>query len=245
MTYEQFKSKYNGKYVDYDGYYGYQCWDLGQYYFTQVLNVPDSVLSGCGNIKNMILRKDKYDLLLQYFDEVSTIGMQPGDVCIWTGGEGGHIGIFDYYNDNDKNCYYFQQDPFYNQPCMVKPFNQTGHHAFRRKGTKPTPVITPNVDRDESKTQLEVKVDNLRIRNNPSLSGEILGMAKKGIYNILDIANGEGYTWYKIADSQWVAYNEEWETILPAKEDEYVKFKVISKKDDIVEIDLGKVYIKP
>ena len=31
MTYQEFKSKYDGKYVDYDGYYGYQCWDLAQF----------------------------------------------------------------------------------------------------------------------------------------------------------------------------------------------------------------------
>ena len=34
MTYNEFKNKYNGKYVDFDKYYGPPCWDLGQYYFT-------------------------------------------------------------------------------------------------------------------------------------------------------------------------------------------------------------------
>ena len=30
MKYEEFKNKYNGKHIDYDGAYGYQCWDLAQ-----------------------------------------------------------------------------------------------------------------------------------------------------------------------------------------------------------------------
>ena len=45
MTYEQFKNKYNGEYLDWDGQFSAQCWDLAQYYFTECLGVPAYVVS--------------------------------------------------------------------------------------------------------------------------------------------------------------------------------------------------------
>ena len=125
MTYQEFKKKYNGKYVDYDGYYGYQCWDLAQLYFTEVLKLPSSILSGCGNVCNM-LKNPKLKLLKEYFNEVPTTNMQPGDVCIWSTN---HIAIFDHWDG--KNCWYFSQNP---NRCQVIKINMDGLHAFRKKG---------------------------------------------------------------------------------------------------------------
>lgn len=127
MNYKQFKKKYNGKYTDYDGYYGYQCWDLAQRYFTEVLGLPASVLGGCGLVSNM-LKGEKYKLMKKYFDEVKT--SKQGDVAIW---EYGHIAIF----DSNKNKY-FSQNP---NPCKVITINRGGVHFFRLKSkssnTKP------------------------------------------------------------------------------------------------------------
>ena len=125
MTYQEFKNKYNGKYTDFDGYYGYQCWDLGQRYMTEVLNLPASILSGCGNVKNMLV-KPKIDVLLAYFDEIPVNRMLQGDICIW-GGKSNHIAIFDHY---DGNCWYFSQNP---NPCRVMVINMSGLRAFRKK----------------------------------------------------------------------------------------------------------------
>lgn len=119
MTYKQFKKKYNGKYTDFDGYYGYQCWDLGERYFTEVLGLPASVLSGCGLVSNM-LKGEKYKLMLKYFEEVKT--PKQGDVAIW---EYGHIAIFDHNKD-----YYFSQNP---NPCKVIKITRGGVHYFRLK----------------------------------------------------------------------------------------------------------------
>lgn len=136
MTYQEFKNKYNGKYIDYDGHHGAQCWDLIQYYNVEVLNVPDTVFSGCGWVGNMVLWDWKYAELMKYFDEVSTIDMQPGDVCIWAdpnNEKNCHVAIFDHYNPDDNNCYYFSQNP---NPCKVMVVNMNGHHCFRRKKEK-------------------------------------------------------------------------------------------------------------
>ena len=127
MTYQEFKNKYNGKYLDVDGYpdWKYQCFDLGQAYITQVLNLPSSILAGCGNVKNMLV-KPKIDVLLQYFDEVPINRMLQGDVCIW-GGKSNHIAIFDHY---DGKCWYFSQNP---NPCKVMTIEMSGLRAFRKK----------------------------------------------------------------------------------------------------------------
>lgn len=136
MTYQEFKNKYNGKYIDFDGYYGPQCWDLAQFYFSEVLNLPSSILSGCGQVKNMLVRP-KIDVLRTYFNEVPVNSMCPGDVCIWSTN---HIAIFDHW-DGRQN-WYFSQNP---NRCQVMVINQAGLHAFRKK-TAPKPSTTRYVN---------------------------------------------------------------------------------------------------
>lgn len=240
MTYQEFKNKYNGRYIDYDGAYGYQCWDLAQYYFTEVLNVPDYVLSGCGLVSNMLYQPKRADLDA-YFDEIDVHTMGAGDVCIM---EYGHICIFDNW---DGNCnWFFSQNP---NPCQVMKVNESGMHAFRRKketppAPEPTPVITPNVERDEYKNQIEVIVTELRIRTSPSLNGTVIGYANIGYYNYLETTEADGYTWYRISDNNWIAYNEEWEHVYPAKPtQEFIELEILDKKDDYVLVDLGKVWL--
>lgn len=127
MTYIEFKNKYNGEKVDYDGAYGAQCWDLGQYYFTKVLGLPASVLSGCGLVSNM-LKEPKISLMKKYFDIINKKDIQQGDVVIWNYG---HIAIFD-SKKNGVN-YYFSQNP--NAPKVMTIKNNT-YTVFRLKGTK-------------------------------------------------------------------------------------------------------------
>ena len=233
MTYEQFRDKYNGQYLDYDGSYGNQCWDLAQYYFTECLELPSSVLSGCGLVSNMLYPPKRNDLD-QYFDEVAVTDMYPGDTCIM---EYGHICIFDHW-DGKKN-WFFSQNP---NPCQVITLNEKGMHSFRLKNQV---EITPNVEKDIYKDQIEVKVDNLRVRKEPSLNGEVLGFASVGYYNFYETKEQDGYTWFNIDANQWIASSDEWTTIYPATpKKEYVQFEVLSKKDGYVEIDLGKVFIK-
>lgn len=131
MTYKEFVKKYNGKYVDVDNYpeWKYQCFDLAQKYFTEVLGLPKSVLAGCGNVCNMV-KEPKLSVLLKYFDEVKT--PQQGDVAIWYGSHN-HIAIY----DHAKN-YYFSQNP---NPSKVMQITMTPVKYFRLKSKeqpKPT-----------------------------------------------------------------------------------------------------------
>lgn len=135
MTYTEFKNKYNSKKVDYDGAYGAQCWDLGQYYFTKVLGLPASVLSGCGLVSNMLKGK-KFELMKKYFDIIPKDKIQQGDVVIWNYG---HIAIFD-SKKNGVN-YYFSQNP--NAP-KVMTINNNTYTVFRLKSKSTSNASSSN-----------------------------------------------------------------------------------------------------
>lgn len=242
MTYVEFRNKYNGLYIDYDGAYGAQCWDLAQKYFTEVLDVPEWVLSGCGYVSNM-LREPKRNDLNAYFDEVSVYNMNQGDVCIWDDPTP-HIAILDNWDGN--SLWFFSQNP---NPCQVIQCDLAGTmYAFRRKNTTP-PIpkeVTPNVDKDESKNQVKVKdnITELRVRSNPNTDSEIIGTATHGYYNFYEVYTDDNYNWYKIADDQWIANNGEWLEVYPKKEEQYKKYKIIDETNDLALIDLGQVWVK-
>lgn len=88
----------------------------------------------------------------------------------------------------------------------------------------PMTVGTP-VKRNENVNQIEVISVILNVRNKPSLKGTRLGYATPGIYNILQEALADDYTWYEIEKDKWIAYNPEWEKLLPKKETEVDKLK--------------------
>lgn len=81
-------------------------------------------------------------------------------------------------------------------------------------------AITPVVERNEKQNQLQVNVDDLRVRKAPAINQAILGLAKlNGIYNYYETKEQGGYTWYKIAENQWVANQDNWCTIYSKKDD--------------------------
>jgi len=78
-------------------------------------------------------------------------------------------------------------------------------------------VGTP-VPRNENVDQIEVYVDMLNCRKEPSIKAEIEGYANLGIYNVCGYAEADGYAWYSIEPNRWVAHNESWEHLYPKKE---------------------------
>ena len=133
MSYIEFKNKYNGKYVDYDGVYGYQCWDLVAKYFDDTLKVPVGVISAY--VDAMLNSNSSF---YKYFVEVSTSSMQQGDICIWASAP--HIAIFD--NKTGSTNYWFSQDAnarpsgVYSNPSTTSTFR-----AFRLKSAY---IVPPN-----------------------------------------------------------------------------------------------------
>jgi len=78
-------------------------------------------------------------------------------------------------------------------------------------------VGTP-VEKDQSKNQLEVLVNNLNARKTPSLFGEKKGYVTPGIYDYQEIVESDHYLWYKIEDF-YIAYQEGWENLYPKQEE--------------------------
>ena len=83
-----------------------------------------------------------------------------------------------------------------------------------------TPTVTttiPNtVSRNTSSNQIYVNTTDLRVRNKPATSGNILGLAKKGYYNYYATSYANGYTWYRIGTDMWIAHNDNWSKVYPA-----------------------------
>ncbi len=79
-------------------------------------------------------------------------------------------------------------------------------------------VVNP-VGRDQSKNQIEVLVDNLRLRVEASTTSRTLGYIQKGIYNYQETVTNENYTWYKI-DNYYIASNSSWTKVYPKLEEE-------------------------
>lgn len=83
--------------------------------------------------------------------------------------------------------------------------------------TVPEVEITSPVERDETKPQLKVLVDSLRVRTGHSTNDSVIGFVQKGaIYNDLETYKDSNYTWHRIDNEQWIADNGEWLELLPA-----------------------------
>lgn len=79
------------------------------------------------------------------------------------------------------------------------------------------------VPRNEKVDQFEITASTLNARKAPSLKGEILGYAKKGIYNCEDRATKDGYEWFS-SQGFWVAQSKDgkdWVNWLPKKDQRY------------------------
>lgn len=104
MTYTEFKNKWLGKGIDFDGSFGFQCVDVYRMYCKEVLQIPQS--PGVAVAKNIW---DTY--LKEYFDKIiNTKEAVPkqGDVIIWGMEPYGHIAICD--SANGINFISFEQN---------------------------------------------------------------------------------------------------------------------------------------
>ncbi len=97
MTIKEFFSKYDGKGIDWDNSYGFQCVDLYDQYCVEVVGAPIILVEGAKDIWN--------SYPVDYFERVlNTVDGVPieGDVIIWGSGLGtyGHVAI---YSEGDVN----------------------------------------------------------------------------------------------------------------------------------------------
>lgn len=79
-----------------------------------------------------------------------------------------------------------------------------------------TSIGTP-VPRNDAVDQVEVLIEDLNVRTKPSIHGDSLGYATKGIYNIHDVGKAGDYTWYEIEPDKWIAFSEKWARYYPKR----------------------------
>lgn len=81
MGFNEFKTGNLGRYIDIDGYYGAQCWDLYARY-CQYLGVPFANCTVTGYVMD-IWNNRASNGMLKYFDEVKFDQCKPGDVIVF------------------------------------------------------------------------------------------------------------------------------------------------------------------
>ena len=96
MTFADFLTKYNGKYIDFDGYYGAQCMDLMHQYCLEFLGISDhSVLAApCAKDVYNNFSTIKGNELFEQIGNTPTGVPQDGDIMFWNTGTYGHVAIF-------------------------------------------------------------------------------------------------------------------------------------------------------
>ena len=80
------------------------------------------------------------------------------------------------------------------------------------KNIDPSPFLSPKeivlpkpVERDKNKRQFQVDYnDNLRVRTEPNLKCEVVGILNAGIYNFTEEKDSDGFKWVKL-DNYWCA----------------------------------------
>lgn len=95
------------------------------------------------------------------------------------------------------------------------------------------PVVLPKaVERDKNKRQFQVDYnDNLRVRTEPNLKCEVVGILNAGIYNFTEEKENDGFRWVKL-DKYWCAITDMSRIIEIEQVNEQVKEEI--KKEPII-----------
>ena len=134
ITVSEFFSKYNGKGIDWDGYYGFQCMDLAHKYAVEVVGKDFRPAPAAKDVWNQTI--DGYDKIAN----TPTGVPQKGDIVIWGQGIGpyGHIAVF-YQGDVMKFTSFDQNWPI-GSLCHFQPHNYTGVLGWFHPKNIPQPI---------------------------------------------------------------------------------------------------------
>lgn len=123
----------------------------------------------------------------------------------------GMFGISQYNKNSDKKFHYEKVD-----------LSKGSVYGMKILGFIEIPV--EDTKRDESKWQIQVKVDGLRMREDHSTNADVVGFCINGeIYNVLDVYLGD-FRWLKLDNGCWVATKQEWvDEFIPKTSDDELK----------------------
>ena len=82
MTFDNFITKYNGKYLDWDGNWGAQCMDLLRAYLKEVLNLPPYILPPVDYAKNVFKNFTTSNEFLKVYNGATNMPSK-GDIVFW------------------------------------------------------------------------------------------------------------------------------------------------------------------
>jgi N-acetylmuramoyl-L-alanine amidase len=120
MTLDDFIAKWNGKGIDVDDYYGFQCFDLAHRYAIDCVGI---------DIPGKPAAKDLWDCEIDGYDKIAnspTNVPSKGDVIIWGTAIGayGHVAIF--VSGNADSFTSLDQNWPVGSVCHLQPHNYTG-----------------------------------------------------------------------------------------------------------------------
>lgn len=161
MNAQEFMDKYNGKGIDFDGYYGFQCADLAQQYNKEVV--------GAGKFSgNAINYWDNYDHNgYEKIANTPTNVPQLGDVVIWgtSVGQYGHVAVFHHGDVNSFTS--FEQNWPSGSTSHYQNHNYNGVLGWLRPHktvTQPDPRDQQIRDLQSACAQKDAEINNLNTR---------------------------------------------------------------------------------
>ena len=199
-------------------------WNDGLYNHQPIIAIEDGVVVGCADGYDNTYGKQKiygnyvnidhgsgwwslYGHLLKGSVRVK-VGqkVKKGDILAQMGNSGwsngqhlhfeGRKGANQKANSIDMINYLYVED----RSIYVNP-NSKEYDLIRYRETSP---VTP-VDRNVAVDQIQVSLAFLNCRDIPSTRGNRLGFLSEGYYNVYEITESEGYTWYRIGIDRWCA----------------------------------------
>lgn len=137
MTFDSFVTKYNGKFVDYDKKYGYQCVDNMRTYIKEVLSLDGYTLPPVTYAKQLFTNFKTNKYFHRVFNSPTNVPKK-GDIIIWNyypffTGWAGHVAIF--YSGDVNSLITFDQNYPTNSPCHFQKHNYKGVLGWIRRTT--------------------------------------------------------------------------------------------------------------
>lgn len=125
MTLQEFKNKYNGKAIDYDGAYGNQCVDLMNQYCVEVLGIQNPIQVLGGSTAYEIYQNYNGSQFIKTLNTPTGVP-QAGDIVFWdtTIGSAGHVAIF--VSGDQNNFTSFDQNWPVGSLCHEQVHNYNG-----------------------------------------------------------------------------------------------------------------------
>ena len=187
LSLREFIDKWDGRGIDFDGYYGDQCMDLMHQYHVEVLGITDGRTLAAPSAKEVFLKFDTRfnHHLFEKIDNTPTGVPEPGDIMLWGEGIGpwGHVAIF---VDGDVNSFNsFDQNFPTGSKCHIQKHNYSGVLGWLRyKGELPKEPLKDTLidwfdfEGNSHKVGWYVYEWEVEKKNNEKLSLEIAGKNK-------------------------------------------------------------------